>query len=168
MSKDRDAVDRIREQWSVARPDIDTSAMAVVGRVSRLSRILERRMAEDYTDHGLEAWMFDVLATLRRGGEPYQLTAGELVRQTMVTTGAMTNRIDRLVERGFVERDVDPEDRRVVVVRLTPEGHRVVDIAAETHYNVEQQLLRALPKKQQAALAESLRVLLVDLGDGEA
>ena len=167
MSRERDALDRIRKQWSQARPDIDTSAMAVIGRVSRLSRIIDKRLAADYADHGLEAWMFDVLATLRRGGEPFELTAGELVSQTMVTTGAMTNRIDRLVARGLVERSADPEDRRVVRVRLTADGLRLVDEAAETHYELERQLLGSLSRKQQTALADSLRTLLIDLGDAD-
>ena len=101
------------------RPDVDLSPVAVIGRVSWLSRLVDRRLAENFARFGIEAWMYDVLATLRRSGEPYELTAGDLVRQTMVTTGAITNRIDRLEERGLVERD-RTDDRRKVVVRLTP------------------------------------------------
>ena len=109
--------------------------------------------------------MYDVLATLRRTGEPYELTAGDLVRQTMVTTGAITNRIDRLTERGLVERVQHAKDRRVVVVRLTPAGVRLVDEVSQSHYPFENDLLSSLSSTQQANLAKALRTLLVDLGD---
>ena len=115
----QDAVDRIVGQWNAVRPDIDSSPIGVIGRVSRLSRLIDRRLAENFARFGIEAWMYDVLATLRRNGAPYELTAGELVGQSMVTTGAITNRIDRLEARGLVER-TRTDDRRKVVVRLTP------------------------------------------------
>jgi hypothetical protein len=99
-----DAVDSIVQQWRTVRTDLDVSPIEVIGRVSRLSRLVDRRLAVNFARHGIEAWMYDVMATLRRSGEPYELTAGNLVRQTMVTTGAITNRIDRLEARGFVER----------------------------------------------------------------
>ena len=108
------------------RPDLDSSPIGVVGRVSRLSRLIDRRLAENFATFGLENWMYDVLATLRRHGEPYELTAGELMSRSMVTTGAMTNRIDRLEQRGLVAR-TRTDDRRKVVVRLTPEGLALVD-----------------------------------------
>ena len=101
------------------RPDLDSSPIGVIGRVSRLSRLVDRRLAENFARFGLENWMYDVLATLRRSGPPHELTAGMLVRRTMVTTGAITNRIDRLAERGLVARDADADDRRKVLVRLT-------------------------------------------------
>ena len=101
----------------------DVSPIEVIGRVSRLSRLIDRRLAENFARHGLENWMYDVLATLRRSGPPYELMAGELVGQTMVTTGAITNRIDRLEQRGFVERDT-AQDRRKVIVRLTAQACR--------------------------------------------
>jgi len=166
MGQQRDMVDRVQEQWATERPELDTSAFAVIGRVSRAARIIERRLIENFEAHGLDGdWMFDVMMTLRRAGEPHQLTAGELVRQTMVTTGAMTNRIDRLEARGYVERIADPTDRRVVLVRLTPEGRAIVDEAAEAHYRLERELLRSLTPRQQATVSRSLRTLLVDLGD---
>src|SRR5918994_3935921 len=124
--KPTDAVDRVIAQWDAVRPDLDNSPIGVVGRVSRLSRLIDRRLGENFARFGIENWMYDVLATLRRSGEPYELTAGELVRQTMVTTGAITNRIDRLVERGFVER-ARTDDRRKVIVRLTKSGLDLVD-----------------------------------------
>ncbi|MDP9464241.1 MAG: MarR family transcriptional regulator, partial [Actinomycetota bacterium] len=101
-TKQSDAVDHITSQWNAVRPDIDTSPIEVIGRVSRLSRLIDRRLAENFARSDLESWMYDVLATLRRSGEPYELTAGDLMRQAMVTTGALTNRIDRLEQRGLV------------------------------------------------------------------
>ena len=166
MARQRDMVDRVQEQWAAERPELDTTAFAVIGRVSRLARIIERRLIENFEAHGLDGdWMFDVMMTLRRAGEPYELTAGELVRQTMVTTGAMTNRIDRLEARGFVRRHASTSDRRVVLVRLTPEGRAIVDQTAVEHYRLERELLQALTPRQQSALTASLRTLLIDLGD---
>lgn len=166
MGTPRDTVDRVQQQWADERPELDTTAFAVIGRVSRAARIIERRLIENFEAHGLDGdWMFDVMMTLRRAGEPYQLTAGELVRQTMVTTGAMTNRIDRLEARGFVERVADPSDRRVVLVRLLPAGRAIVDEAAEEHYRLERELLSGLSDQQQQRLSRLLRTLLIDLGD---
>jgi DNA-binding MarR family transcriptional regulator len=159
-----DAVDRIVEQWQEVRPDIDSTPIHIVGRVSRLSRLLERRLTENFATHGLEQWMYDVLATLRRNGEPYQLTAGELVRQTMVTTGAITNRVDRLIERGLVEREAG-SDRRTVIVRLTAAGLRLVDDVVITHMHTEREALASLSPRQQEQLAALLRQALVGLGD---
>ena len=160
-----DAVDAILEQWAHVQPDLDVSPMAVVGRISRLSRLIDRRLAENFARHGIEAWMYDVLATLRRNGEPYEMTPGELVEQTMVTTGAMTNRIDRLVERGLVERDSDSEDRRKVVVRLAPAGRDIVEAVAPDHYALEEELLSSLRPEARRRLVASLRKVLLDLGD---
>jgi DNA-binding MarR family transcriptional regulator len=160
-----DAVDRISTQWNAVRPDLDVSPIEVIGRVSRLSRLIDRRLAENFANHGIENWMYDVMATLRRNGEPYELTAGALVRQTMVTTGAITNRIDRLEERGLVERDRTSTDRRKVIVGLTPRGLKLVDEIAITHLATEREILESLSPRQQTQLASSLRTLLVDLDD---
>ena len=159
-----DAVDRMIDQWNAVRPDIDVSPMQVVGRTSRLSRLIDRRLAENFARHGIENWMFDVMATLRRNGEPYELTAGDLVRRTMVTTGAITNRIDRLEERGLVER-APARDRRKVIVRLTPEGLALTDEVVHTHMETEREILAALTPRQQGDLARMLRIVLVTLGD---
>ena len=159
-----DAVDRVVEQWAAARPDVDVSPIKVIGRVSRLSRLVDRRLADNFANYGIENWMYDVLATLRRSGEPCELTAGDLVRQTMVTTGAITNRIDRLEARGFVERASAP-DRRKVIVRLTPAGRDLVDEVVVAHAETERELLAALSGRQQHELATLLRTLLLDLGD---
>src|SRR3954454_815359 len=97
-----DTVDHILEQWQAIRPDVDSTPIGIVGRVSRLSRLIDQRLAENFSRFHIENWMYDVLATLRRSGEPFELTAGDLVHQSMVTTGAVTNRIDRLEEPGLV------------------------------------------------------------------
>jgi DNA-binding MarR family transcriptional regulator len=161
-----DTVDRIARQWQAVRPDVDSSPLQVIARVSRLSRVIDRRLAVNFARYGLENWMYDVLATLRRSGEPYQLSAGDLLRQSMVTTGAITNRIDRLEQRGLVER-VPADDRRKVIVRLTPRGLSLVDEVVATHMHTEHELLASLSPRQLATLADLLRTLLVDLGDAE-
>ena len=162
--REDDAVDRITGQWNAVRPDIDVTPIHVIGRVSRLSRLVDRRLAENFARHGIEAWMYDVLATLRRSGEPYELTAGDLVRQTMVTTGAITNRIDRLEQRGLVER-ARTGDRRKVIVRLTRHGLDVVEDVVVGHMATEREILAALSPRQQDDLARLLRTALLGLGD---
>lgn len=159
-----DAVDRIVDQWHGVRPDVDSSPIEVIGRVSRLSRLIDRRLAESFARFGLESWMYDVLATLRRSGEPYELTAGDLMRHTMVTTGAVTNRIDRLEQRGLVQRATS-QDRRKVMVRLTKRGLDTVDEVVVAHMAAEREILGALSARQQTELANLLRTTLVSLGD---
>ena len=160
-----DALDRILNQWSDVAPEVDVSPMAVIGRISRLSRLIDRQLAENFSQHGIESWMYDVLATLRRSGDPFELSPGDLVRQTMVTTGAITNRVDRLVERGYVERSHSAVDRRRVVVRLTSDGRALVDAVSPDHFAFEDQLLAPLSASDRKALAATLRTLLIDLGD---
>ena len=160
-----DAVDRITSQWNDVRPDLDVSPIEIVGRVSRLSRLADRLLAENFARFDIEAWMYDVLATLRRNGEPYELSAGELVRQTMVTTGAITNRIDRLEQRGLVERRRAP-DRRKVIVRLTSAGLEMVDAVVDSHLDTERAMLAELTARQRTELASLLRTVLMTVGDG--
>jgi DNA-binding MarR family transcriptional regulator len=162
--QEHDAVDRITGQWHAVRPDVDVSPIHVIGRVSRLSRLVDRRLAENFARYGIEAWMYDVLATLRRSAEPYELSAGDLVRQTMVTTGAITNRIDRLEQRGLVVR-ARTGDRRKVIVRLTKQGLDVVDEVVDPHMATEREILAALSPRQQRDLADLLRTTLLALGD---
>lgn len=157
-------MDRILGQWATVRPDVDVSPLAVIGRVSRLSRLVDRRLGANFARFDLEDWMYDVLATLRRSGEPYTLTAGELSRQSMVTSGAITNRIDRLAARGLVER-LSGTDRRRVLVRLTEAGRRQVDGVIDAHLAVEHEILAGLPAAERARLADLLRDVLVHLGD---
>ncbi len=162
--QEQDAVDRITSQWSAVRPDVDVSPIDVIGRLSRLSRLVDRRLAGNFARYGLENWMYDVLATLRRSGQPYELTAGDLVRQTMVTTGAITNRIDRLEQRGLVER-ASTADRRKVIVRLTQQGLDLVDEVVVAHMATEAEILATLSAGQRHKLAGLLRTTLLALGD---
>ncbi len=164
MAREHDAVDRITAQWREVRPEIDSSPIEVIGRISRLSRLIDRRLAENFARFDLEDWMYDVLATLRRSGEPYELHAGDLMRQSMVTTGAITNRIDRLEARGLVERAAT-SDRRKVIVRLTKNGLETVDKVVSAHLETERTIFESLSKRQQGDLVNLLRTLLIGLGD---
>ena len=165
MPPDRDAVDRITAQWRDQRPDLDPSPIEVIGRVSRLSRLIDRELDANFAAHGIESWMYDVMATLYRIGPPHELTAGDLVRQSMVTTGAITNRIDRLVERGLVRRERSEQDRRSVVVSLTDAGRALVEQVAPDHLATEERILDALSDRQRSQVVGLLRTLTLDLGD---
>jgi DNA-binding MarR family transcriptional regulator len=156
----RDEVDDLAEAWARERPDLDLAPVAVFSRLSRLSRHLDLARREAFTAQGIEPWEFDVLAALRRAGSPYELSPGRLLRETLVTSGTMTNRVDRLATRGFVERYPDPEDRRGVLVRLTPEGKAAVDGAFTSLLDAERGFLTDLTPRQQAELADLLRKLL--------
>ncbi|MFE3458421.1 MarR family winged helix-turn-helix transcriptional regulator [Nocardiopsis aegyptia] len=160
-----DAVDVFLDQWGRERPDLDVSPMALIGRVQRLNRLFVRGLEEYFTTQGLELWEFDVLGTLRRSGAPFSLTPKELVRMTMVGSAAMTNRVDRLVKRGLVSREVDPENRRRTVVSLTPEGLELVDEAVQGHVANEARLLEGLDADDRARMVALLRTLLLSLGD---
>ncbi len=155
-----DEVDRIVEAWRRERPDLDVAPLSILSRVTRLSRHLDLMRRAAFEQHQLEVWEFDVLSALRRAGEPYQLSPGTLVAQTLVTSGTMTNRIDRLAERGLVERLPAPADRRGVLVRLTAEGRERVDGAMEDLLRVEGELLAVLSPPDRAALADLLRVVV--------
>jgi DNA-binding MarR family transcriptional regulator len=132
----------------------------VVGRISRAARVLERGLQREYSRHDLQGWEFDILATLRRSGAPYELTAGALASSSMVTSGAITNRIDRLVARGLVTREVDPDNRRTVRIGLTVEGRRLVDEVLPHHVANEAALLEPLNAAERERLAGLLRKLL--------
>lgn len=162
---DRDRVDAILEQWRTERPDLDCSPMGVVGRMSRAARLLGQGVEGGLAHLGLSRSEFDILATLRRSGAPYQLTPGELSASTMVTSAAVTARLDRLVAKELVTREVDPTNRRSVIVTLTPSGLGVVDEAVEAHVTNEDRLLAPLSPGQRRELAGLLRTLLVGLGD---
>ncbi|MCW2845963.1 MAG: MarR family transcriptional regulator [Nocardioides sp.] len=156
----RDEVDDLVEAWARERDDLDLAGMAVFSRISRLARHLDLARREAFSAHAIESWEFDVLAALRRAGAPYELSPGRLLRETLVTSGTMTNRVDRLAARGFVERYPDPDDRRGVIVRLTAEGKTAVDGAFEALLEAEAGLLSGLPAKERRQLASLLRSLL--------
>src|SRR6187549_3297650 len=141
----RDEVDELVEAWARERSDLRLGPVAVFSRISRLSRHLDLARRQAFAEHGIESWEFDVLAALRRAGSPYELSPGRLLKETLVTSGTMTNRVDRLAARGLVERLPDPHDRRGVLVRLTPEGRASVDDAFEALLDAERGLLADLP-----------------------
>lgn len=156
-----DEVDRIVAAWQRERPDLDVSPLEVLSRVSRLARHLDGARRHAFDQWGLVAWEFDVLSALRRSGEPYELSAGALVRQTLVTSGTMTNRIDRLVSRGMVARSHSASDRRTVLISLTAQGREAVDGALADLVEDERGLLAGLSAQERASLGDLLRRLLV-------
>lgn len=160
-----DEVDRIIADWRRVRPDLDVSPLAVLSRVSRLNRHLDIARRGAFARHALEPWEFDVLAALRRAGEPFALSPGALVTQTMVTSGTMTNRIDRLEARSFVERRPSPGDRRGVLVQLTASGRTSVDSAFSDLLDVEHQVLSVLDPADQPAIADLLRRLVAQFDE---
>lgn len=157
-----DEVDRIVDAWSRERPDLDFAPLQVLSRVARLSRHLERARRSAFAASELEPWEFDVLSALRRAGDPYQLSPKSLLQQTLVSSGTMTNRIDRLVERQLVERRTDPHDGRGILVVMTEEGRERVDSAIKLLLEKEAVLLGGLSKSDQERLSSLLRRLTLD------
>ena len=155
-----DDVDRIVSAWRRERPDLDVTPLEVLSRVSRLARRLDLARGTAFAEHGLDGWEFDVLSALRRAGTPYELSPGQLVTETLVTSGTMTNRVDRLAARGYVERRPDPTDRRGVIVRLTTSGMAVVDAALADLLAHEHDLLADLGADEREELSQLLRRLL--------
>lgn len=152
-----DEVDHLIAGWRRALPEVDSSPLEVLSRVTRLARHLDRQRTTVLARHDLEIWTFDVLSALRRSEPPHQLSPGQLVAQTMVTSGTMTNRIDHLEQRGLVRRRPDPADARSVRVQLTAAGRRRVDAALEDLVAVEDAILGALDDDARATLADLLR-----------
>ncbi|HEX2316221.1 MAG TPA: MarR family transcriptional regulator [Thermomonospora sp.] len=160
-----DHVDRVLEQWARERPDLDASPMGVIGRLTRLARLIDTELGRTFAAHGLDRASFDVLATLRRSGPPYRLTPTELTRSSMVTSGAVTQRLDRLEARGLVTRTPRESDGRGVYVALTAEGRELIDETLPDHLATENRVLAALTRERRDALATTLRDLLESLGD---
>lgn len=163
--RDEDEVDGLLAAWQRERPDLDVRPLAVLSRVTRLARHLDRARRAAFAEHGLEAFEFDVLAALRRAGPPYELTPGRLLRETLVGSGTMTNRLDRLEGRGLVRRLPDPADGRAVRVRLTVEGRSRVDGAVSDLLHRERAVLAGLPAADRERLADLLRSLLMRVED---
>jgi len=155
-----DEVDDLVAAWRAERPDLDVQPLQVLSRISRLARHLDRARRSAFAAHGLESWEFDVLSALRRQGPPYRLSPGALLHATLVTSGTMTNRIDRLAAAGLVRRRPDPQDKRGVLVVLTDEGRDRVDAALADLLGSEEALLAGLSRDERATLAGLLRVLL--------
>jgi DNA-binding MarR family transcriptional regulator len=151
-------------QWQRERPDLDVSPMAVIGRLNEVSSLISReRLAPLFARFGLQAGEFDVMATLRRSGSPFALTPTALYEATMVTSGAMTNRLDRLEKAGLIRRMPHPQDRRGLLVQLTDEGLGLIDRAVEAHVENEHAILAALNPKERKMLAGLLEKLIADL-----
>lgn len=156
-----DDVDRIVLAWQRERPDLDVKPLHVLSRISRIAKEHARTRAGAFATHDLDGWEFDVLAALRRAGDPYELSPGQLVAETLVTSGTMTTRVDRLIERGFVHRRPDPRDRRGVLVQLTPAGRDVVDGALSSLLDIEHALVSTLSRADRTDLPDILRRLLL-------
>jgi DNA-binding MarR family transcriptional regulator len=160
-----DHVDHLIEQWRAERPDVDVSPMAVIARLSRLSRIFERRVEDLYTKFDLNQSRFGVLAALRRAGPPFCLSPTDLYNSLLISSGAMTNRLERLSAAGYIERVPDPGDGRGMLVSLTPAGKRLIDRVLGPHYENERRLLASLTAQEQEQLAGLLRRLLIEFED---
>ncbi|CAK05774.1 MarR family winged helix-turn-helix transcriptional regulator [Rhizobium johnstonii] len=164
MSEDgkMDHVDKILAQWRRERPDLDVEPMGILGRLKRLSTHLGREVEAVLMKQGLSSSAFDVLATLRRAGAPHRLSPGELLEMTMVSSGTMTNRIDQLEKAGYVERILNPEDRRSVLIALTEKGLATVETAVDAHVVNQHRLSKNLSAADKAELDRLLRKFLAD------
>ena len=156
-----DPVDAILAQWQRERPDLDVSPMGIIGRMGRLAKHLERSIQETVSDFGLNGGEFDVLATLRRSGGPYQLSPTGLFNALMVSSGTMTHRIDRLEQAGLVQRMDDPNDRRGTLIQLTSKGFNTIEKAVEAHVTNGHRLLIVLDETEREVLAQLLSKLLI-------
>ncbi|MFY9927431.1 MAG: MarR family transcriptional regulator [Streptosporangiaceae bacterium] len=163
----RDEVDELVTAWRAQRPDLDVEPMQVLSRISRLARHLDIARRGAFADHGLESWEFDVLSALRRQGPPFQMTPGALLRATLVTSGTMTNRIDRLAAANLVRREPDPRDKRGVLVTLTGAGQERVDAALADLLERERMLLAGLSTAERQHLADTMRILLAPFDAAE-
>ncbi|MFM9368652.1 MarR family winged helix-turn-helix transcriptional regulator [Streptomyces sp. Da 82-17] len=160
-----DAVEAVLDQWRGECPDLDFSPIGVVGRIMRLSRIWDKEIKGFLAEHGLEPGEFDILSTLRRSGEPYELTAKTFLKASLVTTGAITLRVDRMAAKGLVTRVPDAADRRSVRIRLTPQGLETIDRILPLHLANEARLLEALGAEDRDRLAGTLAAMLHAHGD---
>jgi DNA-binding MarR family transcriptional regulator len=163
---ERDEVDRLVAAWKRERPDLDLSPLSVLSRITRIARHLDIARRDAFGD--LENWGFDVLAALRRAGAPYQLSPGALMQETMVTSGTITNRLDRLEELQLITREPDPNDGRGSLVTLTKSGIRAVDAAMEDLLENERQLLKDLSGKDREQLAALLSTLVTEFDSAES
>lgn len=165
MDQNADRVARIQAEWRRERPDLDASPQGVIGRLHRVAALLTRELVTVYEGFGLSEGDFDVLATLRRSGPPFERVAGELADHTMITSGGLTKRIDRLVERGLVERRTGSTDARQRIIALTPEGRDIIDAAFAAHMQNEHRLLEEFGQAEAARLQPLLERWLRALGD---
>jgi len=165
VSADKDDVDEIVQAWRQARPDLDVGPLEVLSRVTRIAKHVDLFRAEAFKSSGLASWEFDVLAALRRAGKPFRLSPKALLKETLVSSGAMTHRLTRLEGRGLVTRTSDPDDGRGVVVHLTKAGLRAVDTAFSVLVGKEHALLHAISDQERHDVAATLRRLNRNLTD---
>jgi DNA-binding MarR family transcriptional regulator len=163
----RDMIDELQDDWSEERPDLDSEAMGIVLRIQALEKILGDQVSDHLRRHGLQWWQYDVLSALRRQGKPYRMAATELAEAGMLTSGAMTHRIDRLEQKGLVRRLQDPQDRRRVLVELTSEGHERVENATEARFEIAAAAVSGLDRKKRRQLSNLLRSLLLAQGSDD-
>lgn len=163
MAQERDRLDELAAQWKTERPDLDSSVMALVGRLLVVGDFMGRAIDRMAAEHGLDRGQGDVLLTLRRSGEPYRLSPSKLVKSLLVTSGTMTNRLDQLEKRGLVERLPNPRDRRGVDVQLTAEGFNLVENLIGEHVANEERMLAPLNRRERNELATLTRKLLAHL-----
>ena len=166
LAADEDAIDRVLADWRRERPELDTGAVEVVGRIARAAALIAPTLERNLADHGLSSAGFDLLATLRRAGEPYRLAPRELAARTLKTSGTITARVDRLEADGFVVREADPDDRRGVLVRLTPAGDAALTAAIPFHLALQEEALSGLTARERDQLGGLLRRLLVGIESG--
>jgi DNA-binding MarR family transcriptional regulator len=163
-----DHVDHILAQWRRELPDLNVSPLGIFGRLFRVAHLADAALGRALSQHDVQPGWFDLLAALRRAGAPYELNPTELARTTLLSSGGMTKRLDRMVEAGLLERRPDPSDRRGTLVTLTARGKAAVDGALEAHVANEEQLLSSLTRTQQRTLDDLLHALLVDLERSDA
>ena len=161
MAQERDGVDQIIEQWQRERPELDSSPIGIVGRISRLAREIEARLEPVYREHGLEPGWHDILATLRRSGGTLRPT--DLTNASMLTSSGTTKRLDKLESAGLISRAPDPGDRRGTLITLTDDGRRLIDALTPAHLDNERRILAALSEDEQRRLADLLRKLNLGL-----
>lgn len=167
MSEPQDHVEEILAQWRTERPDLNVAPLGLYGRLFRIVRLSDDALAKGLAPYGLQPGWFDLLAALRRAGRPYELNPTQLMRATLLSSGGMTKRLDRMEEALLIERRPDPNDRRGTLVRLTRRGKRVIDRAVETHVGNEERLLGALTAAERHTLDGLLKNLLIQLEQAE-
>ncbi|HHB1594783.1 TPA: MarR family winged helix-turn-helix transcriptional regulator [Vibrio campbellii] len=155
-----DAIDRVVSQWAKEKPELDTEPMAIMGRLMRIAKHMENHVAELHKRYDLKMGEFDVLATLRRSGKPYRLTPSELISSMMLTSGAMTNRLDKLEKKGLIAREHSKEDRRSVTVELTAKGFELIDSLIEQHLQAQHELMGSLSSAEKGQVNQALKLLL--------
>jgi DNA-binding MarR family transcriptional regulator len=158
-----DRIERVRAEWAAERPDLDTSPMEIIGRILRAGHLADALIKDELRHAGLDRGGFDVLATLRRAGPPYQLTPTRLYEELVLTSGAVTHRVDALERAGLVRRAGGQPDRRSTLVGLTAEGIAVIDAAMGAHMECEQAMIASLPAADRRALAALLKKLLASM-----